>query len=67
MLYRITHRNGLEIPIAVCATLLVLGICLLAWINFRLSMQETLLLAVVFMLLAVVALLEDIRRILSEQ
>jgi hypothetical protein len=49
------------------AGLLVLGVSWLAWVNFRLTMQETLTLAVVLLLLAILALLENIRRMLSSK
>ena len=56
--------EGLEVPIATLAGLLVLGVSWLAWVNFRLSMQETL---VVSLLLAILALLENIRRMLNKK
>jgi hypothetical protein len=36
-------------------------------VNFRLTMQETLTLAVVLLLLAILALLENIRRMLNKK
>jgi hypothetical protein len=59
--------EGLEVPIAILAGLLVLGVSWLAWVNFRLTMQETLTLAVVLLLLAILALLENIRRMLNKK
>ena len=59
--------EGLEVPIAILAGLLVFGVSWLAWVNFRLTMQETLTLAVVLLLLAILALLENIRRMLNKK
>ena len=63
MLKRLSGE-GLEVPISTLACLLVLGVSWLAWVNFRLSMQETL---VVSLLLAILALLENIRRMLNKK